>query len=436
MKELVSKLDFGIRNFGLVVIFSLSITLVLVIFTPYGISVDGFSYLKSSEVLFSADFAAFYSWIREPGYPVFIRVLNDVGGLLLVVLVQGVLVTVGILATIVAVYRMLKIDHASWKTYLSAGLAIALVGGYASTLLQQSLLIPLFGLLLLVISRIITNRKVDRKTALMIFSLFVLSTAVAVFLGLAFGLALFLTLVLSGVLKLRLLISYSLLSLFALSLVAVPWYLVKSTFAPEGSPDAFSWASSATTNVISDFSPDKELSEALLTQLALINLGGDFAPTSGLPVSHENRIFGTPIYGPTNVCGRFLVHMEVDELWGKINTDYTSRCVPWPTLALVSGVNSISQFVFPLTGVALLTALVLAVRLAKKLRPVIFPAFIITLPYIVMDASISRYGALLVPLGAVLLVELLAPKTSLLDLHSSKVADSESEVKGSHRANS
>jgi len=436
MKELVSKLDFGIRNFGFVVLISLVVTLGLVIFTPYSISVDGFSYLKSSEVLFSPDFATYYTWIREPGYPFFIRILNDIGGLLLVVLVQGVLMTSGILATILAVYRMLRIEHASWKTYLSAGLAIALVGGYANNLLQQGLLIFLFGFLMLVISRITSNRKVDWQTAIMIFTLIALSTAIAVFIGLAFGLALFLTLILSSVFNLRLLISYSLLSLFALSLVVVPWYLVKSTLAPAGSSDAVEWAIGKVNSVSSTFNADKEISEALATQLALLNLGGEFAPTSDLPASHENRIFGTPIYGPTNVCGRFLIPMEADALWGKINTDYTSRCVPWPTLAIVSGANSISQVLLPLTGVALLVTLVLAVPLGKKLRPIILPAFIITLPYILMDSSISRYGALTIPLGAVLLVELLAPKTSLLDLHSDKVADIEPEVKGSHPANS
>jgi hypothetical protein len=37
-----------------------------------------------------------------------------------------------------------------------------------------------------------------------------------------------------------------------------------------------------------------------------------------------------------------------------------------------------------------------------------------------MDASISRYGALIVPLGAILLVELLVPKALLRDMSSEK----------------
>ena len=436
MKNLVSKFDFGIRNFGFVVLVSVFATLSLVILSPYTISVDGFSYLKSSEVLFSTDFSAQYTWIREPGYPLFIRALNDLGGLLLVFIVQGVFITIGVLATILAVYRILEIKSASWKTYISAAVAIALVGSYASTLLQQGLFIFLFGLLVLIISRVITNRKVDSQTALMIFSLIMLSTAIAVFMGLAFGLALFLTLVLSGVINLRLLISYSLLSILAIAIVMVPWSQVKSALAPDGAPDAISVGASSTTSIISNFNADKEFREALLTQLALLNLGGELPPTSGLPIANENRIFGTPTYSPDHACGRFLTHLEPDALWGKINTEFRDRCVPWPTLALVSAANSISQFLFPLTGLALLVSLVLAVSLGKRLRPLVLPAFIITLPYILMDASISRYGALIIPLGAVLLVELLAPRTSLIDLHSGKVPDIQSEIKVSNPGNS
>jgi len=436
VKKLASKFDFGIQNFGIVVLVSFFATLSLVILSPYTIPVDGFSYLKSSEVLFTPDFSAQYTWIREPGYPLFIRALSDLGGLLLVFLVQGTFMTIGILATILAVYRILGIDSTSWRTYLSAALAIALVGGYASTLLQQALLISLFGLLMLIISRVLTNRKLDSLTALMVFSLIVISTAIAVFMGLAFGLALFLTLVLSGVFNLRLLISYSLLSILALSIVMVPWSQVKSALAPDGAPDAISVGASSTGNIISNFNADKEFHEALMTQLALLNLGGELPPNSGLPIANENRIFGTPIYSPEQTCGRFLTHLEPDALWGKINTEFRDRCVPWPTLALVSVANSASKFLFPLAGLALLVSLVLAVSLGKKLRPLVLPAFIITLPYILMDASISRYGALIIPLGAVLLVELLAPRTSLIDLHSGKLPDIQSEVKVFHPGNS
>jgi hypothetical protein len=70
--------------------------------------------------------------------------------------------------------------------------------------------------------------------------------------------------------------------------------------------------------------------------------------------------------------------------------------------------------------VALLVTLVLSISFRSHLRPIILPAFLITLPYIVMDASISRYGVLIVPLGAILLVELLAPKDLLGEISVNK----------------
>jgi hypothetical protein len=177
---------------------------------------------------------------------------------------------------------------------------------------------------------------------------------------------------------------------------------------------------SSAGSIIRNFSPEKELYEALLTQAALLNLGGEFPPISGLGVANENRIFGTPVYSHEQACGRFLTPLTPDALWGKIETSYTDRCVEVWNLDLISFVNRIAQFFYPLTGVALLVALVLSISFRSHLRPIALPAFLITLPYVVMDSSISRYGALIVPLGAILMVEFLSPKDLLRDIPSEK----------------
>lgn len=420
MKKFFSNMDFGISNFRFVILTTVFLTSSSVFFSPFTISVDGFSYLKSSEVLFSDDFATFYTWVREPGYPLFVRFFEDIGGLLLVFFIQGLIISFGILATILAIYRILKIDSVSWKTLVSAGIAIVLVAGYASTILQQATLIGLFGLLMVVISRIVTKKKIDWFTAALVFILLLLATLTAVFIGLAFGLALFATLVFSGVFNIKLLVSYSVLSILAFALVMIPWSQIKSAEAPEGAPDAIEMGAFNTGSTLTNFNPEKEFYEALLTQASLLNLGGEFPPISGLGVANENRIFGTPTYSHDHVCGRFLTGQDPDTLWGKIETSYTDRCVPFRTLDLISFANRIAQFFYPFTGVALLVTLVLSVGFRSHLRPIILPAFLITLPYIVMDASISRYGALIVPLGAILLVELLAPKALLRDMSSEK----------------
>jgi hypothetical protein len=410
LKHLFRRIDFGITGFRYTVFSTFFLSVTSVIFSPYTIAVDGFSYLKSSEVLFTPDFATFYTWVREPGYPMFVRLLEDLGGLFLVFITQALIVAFGILATIHAAYRLLKIEGVSWRTFVSSGLAIILLAGYSSTLLQQSILIGLFGLLLLVISRIVIRREVNMVTGLLIFALFLLSTLTAVFIGLAFGLALFATLIFSGVWKLKLLVTYSALSILAFSLVMVPWSQIKSAQAPANAFDAVEMAAFNTQATLTNFNPEKEFYEAFSTQAAILNLGGEFPPVSGLGIANENRIFGAPIYSLDQACGRFLTGVDPDTLWGKIETNYRDRCVPLQTLNLISFVNRWAQFFYPLVGLALLVTLVISIRPKSRYGPLVFPAFLVTLPYVVMDASISRYGALIIPLGALLLMELTSSK--------------------------
>lgn len=405
MKKLAKGFDLGIQGFGYVVFFTIFLALSSVAFSPYTIAVDGFSYLKSSEVLFTPDFAAFYTWVREPGYPLFVWMLENLGGLFLVFLTQALIVAFGILATIFACYRLLKIEAVDWRTFASAGLALILVAGYSSTLLQQAILIGLFGLLLLVISRVVIQRDFNSVTGALIFVLLLLATLTAVFIGLAFGLALFATLVFSGVWKLKMLASYSALSIVAFSLVMVPWSQIKANQAPADAFDAIEMAAFNTEATLTNFNPEKEFYEAFSTQAAILNLGGEFPPISGLGIANENRIFGAPIYSAEQACGRFLTGMDPDSLWGKIETSYRDRCVPLQTLNLISFVNRWAQFFYPLVGLALLVTLAISMRPKSKFGPLVFPAFLVTLPYVVMDASISRYGALIIPLGAVLLME-------------------------------
>jgi hypothetical protein len=415
MRKMLSMLDLGISNFRYVMAFTTIIVVTTGLLSPFTISVDGFSYLKSSEVLFGPDFVTYYTWLREPGYPLFLRLVEDTGGLFLVVMIQGLFVAFGVLATIYATYRLLEIRQVSWRTFLASALAVALVVGYASTILQQAVFIALFGWLLLVISRIVVKRQFDKATGALIFVLLLSATATAVFMGLAFGMTLFVTILISRVFGPKLLVSYSLIGAIAFASVMVPWSQIKSANAPVGSYDAVSMAAFNTENTLSNFNLDKEFHEAFQTQAALLNLGGEFPPISGLGIANENRIFGTPDYSPENACGRFLTGVDPDWLWGKIETTYRDRCVPQTTLSIISSVNSISKFFFPLTGLALLVTFILSLGYRPHLRPIVLPAFLITLPYLVMDGSISRYGVLTVPLGAILLVELLKPKVLLKD---------------------
>jgi len=407
MKKYFQKFDFGIKNFSHLTAYSTALILAYVFLTPYSISVDGFSYLKSSEVLFTSEFSTYYTWIREPGYPLFLYVVNGIGGLFLVFLVQGLFISIGILTVVFATYRLFGKTSVSPRSYVTVTISSILLAGYASTILQQASFILFFGVLLLIISRIVTERKFDLLTATLTFSLIALSSITAVFMGLAVGLALFATLVLSGVLKLKLLFLYSVVALTSFAIVTVPWLQIKASQSPAGTSSSLNIGASSALVIVQNFSLEKEVNELIQTQAALLNLGGEFPSSLGFKIANENRIFGAPTYSADHKCGRFLTELEPDLLWGKIETSYDERCVRYLPLALISLINLSGIFLYPLTGLSLIVALGMGISINVRLRPIILPAFIVTTPYLLLDASISRYGALVLALGSLVLVELL-----------------------------
>ena len=402
--------DFGIRNFRFLILFTAFLTLSSVHFSPYTISVDGFSYLKSAEVLFTADFPVYYTWIREPGYPIFVKALSSAGGLLLLFFAQGVLISTGILTTTFGVYKILKIESVSWKTFASSGLAVILVAGYASTILQQASFIFFFGVLVLIISRIVVSQRLSWPTALMAFVLILITTLTAVFIGMAMALAIFTSLVFSGVFKPKILATLFLVTTIPFALVMVPWLEIKSSQAPVGSGDSLSIGSNQASVIIENFNPGVEVFQLFQTQAALLNMGGEMPPTSGLGLAGENIIFGSPHYSVEHACGRFLFAGPADALWGPIETTYQDRCVSPRVLTIISVVNYKFYFFYPIVGLALVFSLLLSIRIFPILRPIVIPAFAVMSPYLLLDASISRYGALVIPLGCILLFHLLTAR--------------------------
>jgi 4-amino-4-deoxy-L-arabinose transferase-like glycosyltransferase len=247
----------------------------------------------------------------------------------------------------------------------------------------------------------------------MVFILLFLSTITAVFIGLAFGLALFGTLLATRVFRIKTLVSYAATGALAFLLVMVPWSHIKTQDSPATSGDSLEIGSNTFLAISSDFNPEKELYELVLTQAALLNLGGEFPPESGLGIANENRIFGAPVYNADNRCGRFLTGIEPDGLWGKIETSYRDRCVQGIPLQVISFVNRASHLLYPIVGTALLFGFLLSLRFAKHLRQLMVPGLLALTPYLLLDASISRYGAFLIPLGCVLLTNFVTSSDKL-----------------------
>lgn len=110
---------------------------------------DSWFYLANARSIFSDDMQSFYYWVREPGYPLFIRALTEIFGNqdLLIVAVQSAMMSVSVF--IVVKHGRLK-DQAEKTPFVNSAVIIGIFTsqyfGYSATILKQPLLVFLSAL--------------------------------------------------------------------------------------------------------------------------------------------------------------------------------------------------------------------------------------------------------------------------------------------------
>jgi hypothetical protein len=112
---LFTKEDVGIIAF---LGFLSSLTLYI---TPWIIPPDGTLYLTSAKSIFTSDMFAHYHWMREPLYPIFLKVLLLSNNLFLVMLLQSILIG----SAIFLVYKSFSffLSFKSWQKYSASFLS-------------------------------------------------------------------------------------------------------------------------------------------------------------------------------------------------------------------------------------------------------------------------------------------------------------------------
>lgn len=117
--------------------------LVCAIVIPLNVTVDGIFYLGNSKALFSSDMGTMYTWYREPGYPLFIRILGVLFGNAGVVLIffQGCLLGFAVVGTLVSCYWLMGRSKVPIYTLLISFLVSVnpMYTDYSGLVLQQAL---------------------------------------------------------------------------------------------------------------------------------------------------------------------------------------------------------------------------------------------------------------------------------------------------------
>jgi hypothetical protein len=133
------------------------------------ISYDGYLYLVSANALFTEKMSSNYHWIREPGYPLFIKLvtLNNFD-LNFLILVQAFILAISIIITCLYFYFKSSSIYIGFL-YLAAGVVtLIFTFGYSTWILQQFLFIFMFSLHILYLS--VLEFKKPNTTSLIISS--------------------------------------------------------------------------------------------------------------------------------------------------------------------------------------------------------------------------------------------------------------------------
>ena len=143
------------------------LSLLTLYITPWIIPPDGSLYLSSARSIFTEDMFQNYHWMREPLYPIFLKVLLFNNNLFFVMFVQSILVggSVYLIFKSFAFFVQFKIWQKFWAVFLS----FIFIRGFATEILMQALLLFIVSSATYINSRIVFREKLNEKNSNVIY---------------------------------------------------------------------------------------------------------------------------------------------------------------------------------------------------------------------------------------------------------------------------
>ena len=143
------------------------LSLLTLYITPWIIPPDGSLYLSSARSIFTEDMFQKYHWMREPLYPIFLKVLLFNNNLFFVMFVQSILVggSVYLIFKSFAFFVQFKMWQKFWAVFLS----FIFIRGFATEILMQALLLFIVSSATYINSRIVFREKLNEKSSNIIY---------------------------------------------------------------------------------------------------------------------------------------------------------------------------------------------------------------------------------------------------------------------------
>jgi hypothetical protein len=362
------------------------------------VSFDGVLYLLSARSLFTNQMGEQYQWIREPGYPFFLRVILGGGDRFdRLVLAQSALIGISTVVVFLYCYSRSKTLLHKSILFVAGIISFLLVIGYASWMLQQAAFIGLTALHVLYLW-VVTSNPTKVKTYLFASSITLFITGLISIIVLPASLLV----ILLGAFKLssatRLSMTkigfYVFVTLIPVLIFNISWSIYKAgeiSTSTRIHPDAA---------FIIEHVGDSSILESVYLIPANISgiLGFGFEKTSSLdrpqtvPAgSHYYFGFGNGHSGLG--CAKFDQGPAKALELLRLDFSKFSDCSYNPTLGYYNQVTESIEFVLPLLFFATFISVLYSIIKLKinEIQIAIFPLFSIV-PYLFEPTITSRYG--------------------------------------------
>lgn len=372
-------------------------TLILFFVTPISIFWDSYLYLGSSESLFTSNFASNYHWVREPGYPLLIKLMSYGIGIQGIIFFQFLLTWSGVILFVESLKNIFKTNEETKYLYLGSFLSLAIAAGYASSVLQQTYFI--FAVALAINILVVPRNNLTRILLTLLIAVFSSLISVILFCGL---ISIFLFHLISTRVfdRERLKQSFALFLVIFLSgsTVTATWYGFKSTQDPTARiyQDAWNFWEFDNTWEFRDANLVKQyayrISEAPSVIFALSQFGVETTYKEKGLVSGETQVFVANKFLPEHTCGRYFPGPQ----------DYIEKTrIKIPSVCRntfgIKPINALHLFLVPaipfLGLLAFLIALYAPFLFGLRTSVLILFPIVSLSPYILSSAGASRYGA-------------------------------------------
>ena len=370
---------------------------------PIQVSYDSYLYLSSAKSLFSKDFEKWFHFLREPGYPFFLKVILEVGNnhLWLVGVVQSCLILFAVHAFLNQFFKIVPCTNI--VSLGSRYLILLLVLGYGNAILQQAIFISFVGFVSAHLVSIMSTEKRDSALWGCMFFAFVAST-LSVILAVALLATYFVIFTFKSLgNRSKFDLKYVLL-VFTITLAVLgSWFVLKSnidisknTFQDK----KFFW----------EYKYDED-GTALHLYRSLETLGGLVSATpetySGVPrnpAAAENLIFGVLQDNSNSECLNLFPGPEKHTLYNQDVIGTSKNCLKSFQNVDLSFLGFFGKLLYPVGALGVIFFLILSVFRSKRLFTLALFPILLLFPYIYAGVGISRLGVtsiLLAPLGLI-----------------------------------